>query len=91
MLHVLLVFETDEFQQLRVHHQQLVERHRPRAGIRLPIVNGDLDVEDTEPWPPKLLGQLRRLGNHVTAKIEPQSVTSAIGLDDERVAVPVTS
>src|SRR5580765_5851740 len=90
MLQILLVFEADELQQLCVDHQQLVQRHRPGAGVRLRIVNGDLDVNRTEPWPPKLLGQLCRVRDHIASKIEPQSVAQAIRLNDERVAVPMT-
>src|SRR5262245_17384956 len=56
----LLVLETDEFNQLGVDEQSLIDANRPRLRVRLRIVNRDVDLQRAEVGPAEPLDRFAR-------------------------------
>src|SRR5580765_4345394 len=90
----LLILVADELDQLRVGQDLLVDPDGKRLGVRLRIVDGDVDLEPSECRPPETLGEFRLLAVWATADVKPAiartilRASEVVGFDDERVALP---
>src|SRR5262249_55551261 len=85
----LLVLVADEFNQIGVRHEPLVDTHRPWPCVRLRIVNRHVDFERAVRGPPVSFCPGGGVGHRMADHVEPSAVLEAGGADDERVAIPV--
>src|SRR5665213_137619 len=84
-----LVLSADEFDELAIRHDTLRQTHGERRGIRLRIVNRDVDTQRSVIESREAFGQLRLICKGRTIYVKPPAVAEVVGFDDERVAVPV--
>src|ERR1700674_5128060 len=70
---------------------KIVERqiHAPGLGIRIRVLDDELQVHVPEIPAAVALGDLRRLGLRMPVHIQPAAIIQARGFDHERVSVPV--
>ena len=83
-----LVLLADELDDLLIGHEHLVVPDRPRLGVGLGIVHGDVDLHPPVAHAAEPLGHLRLLGHRRAVDVEPSVIAESVALDDERVAVP---
>jgi hypothetical protein len=83
-------FFADEFNQVRVQHNLLVDFHRPWFCIRLGVVYGDFDLKRSVIQTTELLGDFSRIGQRGPADIQPASIPEAARFNNERVAFPLS-
>src|SRR5262245_59561275 len=88
MLQVTVVFVTDGFHEFRIGQQTEVLRERPWLGIRVPIVNRDLNIHVAEILPAEPLDDVQRFGCRLALLIQPELSIEALRVNNERVAVP---
>src|SRR5262245_16192207 len=88
MLQVAVVFVTDGFHEFRVRQQTQVLREGPLPGIRVGVVNRDLNVHVPEIFPVEPLDDVQRFGCRLALLIQPELSIETFRVDNERVAVP---
>src|SRR5438105_12571073 len=86
---VLLVLLADELDQLSIRHEALMNRNRPRLGVRFGIVDCYFDVEMTEVGPPVALDDSRFVGERAAFHIQPAEIAEPCRFHHHRVAFPV--
>src|SRR5215471_2815464 len=89
VLRIDVVFGADELDELVVRHQTLRELHRPRMGVRLGIIDGDLDVERAVVDAVDALGRFSRVRQRAAVDVQPAAVAESTRFDHERVADPL--
>src|SRR5262252_3454016 len=87
MFHVEIVLIADELNQLFVRAEPPVDANRPRARVRLRVVDRDVDLHPPVGGTPDALGDLRAVRERRAVDVEPAVVPQADRLDDERVAL----
>src|SRR4029077_7739930 len=85
-----LVLEADFIQQLGVRNQPLIQGDRPRAGVGLRIVYGDLDFQGAVVRAPDALRDVRGTGQGAADEVQPEIVAEAGALHYQRVPLPMT-
>src|ERR1044071_371504 len=96
-LEELLVLMADELGHLpAVCHDLLLDPHRERPGVRLRIVDRDVDLQVPEIHTPEPLGQPQRVGEWAAHLVEPGiaripalDAAEVVRLHHERVALPM--
>src|SRR5688572_14945496 len=78
------------FQQLRIRHQFEGNLYAPRFGVRLGIVERELDVHAAKIDAPDSLRDLHIVGVWIAAVIEPGAIGNAHGFDDKGVLFPAS-
>lgn len=71
MREVLLVFETDVIQQLRIEHDHLVECDRPRLRVHLWIIDRDVNLQASEIHAAEPFRYLRGFRQRLMEKLQP--------------------
>src|SRR5262245_58927989 len=89
-LKVLFVVITDRLQQIAVQKKLRHNRNRPRFGIRLGIVECDLNLHAPKVSPPKALGHPQSFAVGVAGKIKPGFVVISGRFHYQRVAFPMS-
>src|SRR5438552_8276786 len=85
-----LVLGADELDQLFVRNDLLVHANGEGRRVRLGIVDRDVDAQRSVIRPGVSLGHLRLVRERTSVDVEPPAVAEVVGVDDERVAFPVT-
>src|SRR5688500_6164428 len=86
----LLVFVTNELDELGIGEQALVYANRKGFFVSCWIFYGYVDLQRAVIESAEALRQLALAGQLAALHVEPDVVTEADGLDDERVAVPAS-
>src|SRR4029077_19875525 len=76
------------FKKLCVERDAQIARRRPRAGVSLGVVDGELNFEPSKVRPTDSLGDPALRGERIALQVEPQTVLESGGLHDQRVALP---
>src|SRR5260221_14330543 len=85
----LLVLPADEFDEVRVELDGLIDLHRPWPGIRFGIIDGDFDFQIAVIHAPEPLDPLCGVGQRSAVDIEPPAVPESGGLNHQRVTLPL--
>src|SRR6185295_1001328 len=85
-----VVFVADELDELGIRHQALLDREGKWPSERLGVVHRDLDLERADIEPPKAFGHFQLVARRCAVLVDPRLIPEARGLNDERVALPVT-
>src|SRR5262245_16810906 len=80
---------TNEFDQLGVRHDPLIDFDRPRFRVRLGIIDGDGDFQASVIWTAEALGYLGGIGHRTAANVKPLAVVETGGFDHKSVAFPM--
>src|SRR5207249_2292746 len=80
----------DEFNQLGIEHDTLIDFDGPRLRVRLWIVHGDRDFQASIVRPLETLGHFRGIAERAPADIKPLVVGEAGRFDDKGIAFPMT-
>lgn len=88
MLYVSFVLRTNKIDQIRIGLEQLIHLDRPRLGVRLGIVDGDLDFQTPEVQPAEPLSDFACVRQRVGVRVEPNPVAKADRYVYQPVAVP---
>src|SRR6266516_213694 len=88
MLQFAVVFVTDGFHEFRVRQQTHVLREGPWPGIRVGVVDRDLNIHVAEILPAEPLDDVQRFGCRLALLIQPELSIETLRVDNERVAVP---
>src|SRR5690242_4750177 len=80
--------ETDLLDQIFVGDEPLLEVRGPGTRVRLGVIHGEIDLQRPEVRSSKALGERRGVGQRVARHVEPQPIAQAVGLHDQRVALP---
>src|SRR5947209_17977491 len=90
VVEVLFVFVADRLQQLATAIQLRVNRNRPWSGIRLGIVERELNIHVPKVAAAEAFGHMQGFRMRVAAEIKPRFIVKARRFDHERVALPMT-
>src|SRR5215467_2298785 len=87
---VLVVLIADVLEELGVRLIGQRLRDAPRLRVRLRVVDRHLDVHVAEILADEALGHAQLVGVGLAGVVEPSFVVETDGLDDQRVAIPVS-
>src|SRR6266700_1586216 len=88
MLKVFFVFQTHVFQQVGIGLQRLSQLDRPWLGVRLGVINGDLDLQTAEVRAAKPLGDLGCVSHRgARTEVEPRPVAQPVCLNYQSVPI----
>src|SRR5688500_11799975 len=87
----LVVLEADECDQIGGRQKTLIDANGPRTGVGFRVVDGHIDFQRADCWPPVALGDLALGGQWGAVDVEPAAVAEVSALDDVRVALPSAS
>src|SRR5260221_1179254 len=90
MWQIFFILQANELHHVRIRREGLVYADAPRLGIRLSIIDGDVNFEPAKTRTPKPLGDFGGLRQRSAADIQPGAVPKADGLDDQRVPLPLS-
>ena len=89
VLYRLFVLVADELDELAVENETLVHPDTEGCGVRLGIVDRDIDSQRAVVQTLEALGELRGVSQRAPSDVEPPTIFQSSRLDHERIALPL--
>ena len=82
-------FLANEFHQLGIGHQAMIDAHGKRLGVCLWVFNHQVHLHQAKLEPPPAFSNLAGTGQRAAVNVQPDIIAKPSCLHNERVAVPV--